>query len=473
MRENPAQPITLREPPPSTGEAEEGPSYRLFVFSSLTFASLGGFALAVALPLSSALQWNWGWRWAAMAQAHGQVQLLGWAGLFAMGMAYRLMPRFSGRPLAFPFLQKWSWGALVASLLLRMAAQPAEVGVQQQTFLILSGALGLGAALAFAAVVFGTLLHRHSRAEATGYFFVAAAAAFVVQAAVELADVSLMAQRDENVVRYLENDALLFLQVYGFLLMLIMGVGTRAVPTFSGLPRPNVALKLLCLSYCAVVVAYVTSDLWRATGSSSVALVRTEDAALVALAPVFVTAVWLTGIFRPAAIRLRPASQPHLWFLRSAFAWLLVAGGLAAYYGGRGVIDGAPTSTFAADAIRHSISVGVVTAMVMGMSMLVLPEHAARRMHHPDEPFWPLTLALMLNLSAALRLWPALAGLHWLDADRYWPMAAAGTLGEAAVLVYAALFIRNYLELRRGIVPLPPAGPARTGADSAPNASTP
>ena len=53
-----------------------------------------------------------------------------------------------------------------------------------------------------------------------------------------------------------------------------------------------------------------------------------------------------------------------------------------------------------------------------------------------------------LNVATALRVWPAIEGLNWLAMTRYWPMAAAGALAEAAVVVYALMFVQSYFEQR-------------------------
>ena len=65
-----------------------------------------------------------GIRWQALIQAHGQLQLIGFGGLFVMGMSLRLMPRFSGRPLAFRALVPALIPAIVTSLILRSVAEP-------------------------------------------------------------------------------------------------------------------------------------------------------------------------------------------------------------------------------------------------------------------------------------------------------------------------------------------------------------
>jgi hypothetical protein len=426
-----------RSPVPQVAE----PPYQIFVLSSLAAALGAGFVLATLVPLSVVLDWGWGRHYTSLIQAHGQVQLLGWLGLFIMGMAYRLLPRFSGRPLAFPVLVWASWATLSASLIVRLAAQPAGADAWQRSALVCSGVLGFVAAAAFALVIFATVAHPGSRAGATAYFFVAGALAFFVQAGIGLALLALAAQRGEDAVRPIEAAALLHLQLYGFVAMFLLGVASRAVPTFSGLPRPELQAKALALGLTAVVAVYVVAALWIAAGTRNTLLFRLEAASFAGLGSLFLAAGWLVGIFRTAANRLRPASQQHVWFIRTAFGWLVIAGGLSAYYGVRAAFDGVPVSYDGIDAVRHSVGVGVASTMILGMGMLVLPEFAIRRMRHPSERALPLFMLALLIVAAALRVAAAMAAPHWLSADVYWPMAVAGMLAELAIALFGATFV--------------------------------
>ena len=433
--------------PPARAVAEE-PPYHVFILTSMGLAVAAGFTLATVVPLSIVLDWGWGGRYTPLIQAHGQVQVLGWIGLFIMGMAYRLMPRFSGRPLQFRGLVWASWVALLAALVLRLTAQPAGEGLWQRSALVASGALVVVAAGAFALIVLATLLHRNSRAGATAYFFVLGAIAFLAQAGMSLALLVLMAQRGQETVRPLEAAGLLHLQFYGFIVMFILGVASRAVPTFSGLPRPELQAKALALALAVVVVAFVVAALWVAAGARDAALYRLEGGAFAALGPLFLAAAYIVGIFRPAANRLGAASRQHIWFIRSAFGWLLIAGGLAAYYGVRAAAGGTPISPYGIDALRHTVGVGVASSMIVGMAMLVLPEFAIRRMRHPSERALPLAILALLNGATALRVAAAVATPQWLSPDRYWPMAVGGAMAWGAIVLFSVLFIWSLLQKR-------------------------
>src|SRR5215472_2315794 len=95
-----------------------------FLGAALAVGTAGGFLLATVLTLSLALKVSLGPWWAAMAQAHGHLQLYGWAGLFVLGVALHFLPRLRGTPLTYPQAVPWMLGAQLASIILRGVAQP-------------------------------------------------------------------------------------------------------------------------------------------------------------------------------------------------------------------------------------------------------------------------------------------------------------------------------------------------------------
>ena len=407
-----------------------------------------GFVLATLAPLSVVLDWGWGANYTAVVQAHGQVQILGWVGLFIMGMAYRLMPRFSGRPLPAPPFVWTSWLALSASLILRMAAQPASEGVWQQSMLVTSGALGVIAAVVFAIVVVRTIAHRESRAGATGYFFLLGAGAFVAQACLNLVLLIQVAQRSGDVLYPLDAAGLLHLQFYGFISMFVLGVATRAVPTFSGLPRSELQGKALAIALAGAVTVFLVAALLTAKDGRSGALNQVEAWSFAMLGPLFVAVAWQAGILPPKANRVAAASQPHVWFIRAAFVWLLIAAGIASYYGVRAGFTGTTISAHGVDALRHVVGLGFASQMIIGMAMLILPEFAIWRLRHLRERLPTLTLLLLLNTAVALRVGAAVATPQWNGVDRLWPMAIAGGLGWVAVMLFAGIFVWGMVHKR-------------------------
>src|SRR6185295_3033438 len=93
---------------------------------SLVLDSVAGFGLDLVLLLPVAFRLPVELRWLPLVQVHGQVQTLGFAGLFIFAVGTILFPRFLGVP---------SWNAgraarggllLAAGVTLRALSQPLE-----------------------------------------------------------------------------------------------------------------------------------------------------------------------------------------------------------------------------------------------------------------------------------------------------------------------------------------------------------
>jgi hypothetical protein len=423
--------------------------YRAFLATSLALAVGGGFLLAVLLPLARALEWDWGARWDPLAQAHGQLQLVGFTGLFTAGMALRLMPRFSGRQLAFPRVIPWIIAMLAASLVLRAAVQPAGDSVARDVLLLLSATLLCAGALAFASVIWRTVLHPESRAEATAVFFSLGSLGFVAASGLNLAVVIEMVRDSLATAPPAKGSAIVTLLEYGFILLFLGGVGLRAVPNLVGRPRPERSARAVAFVLGSGVAIHAAALLYAAYAEEAdAAVMRVSDAGLFVAALGFLGIAWLSGVFRQSANRVAGASQLQFWFIRAAMTWLTLGALMLAWFSSRAFTEPRFVDAFAIDAVRHAVAVGVLTQMIVGMAMLVVPEFAGRRLQHPDERWIVIGMIGALNVAAALRVWPALEGIDWLESTRWWPMAIAGTLAEFVLLTFAFMFLQSWREQR-------------------------
>lgn len=445
MTSIPLRSVAQEEPHPGHYEAP----YNLFIAASLALGLGGGFLLSILLPLARTLDWGWGGtqRWLVFVQVHGQLQLIGFGGLFVIGKALRLMPRVSGRTLAFRSLIPLLIPAIGGYLILRSFAQPLDDGALRDAALAVSAALLLFGATAFAAIVWGTMLHRESRAEATGYFFALGAGGALASAAINAVQTYQLLSDSLAAAPVLRQSALVFVELFGFLVMFVAGVGTRAVPSLTGRPRLQVAPRVASLVLTAGVALFTAYALIAAERLPSETLIRMGDAGIILTGVAFAMVVWITGGLAPSS-RVAPASRVQFWFVRSAYGWMLVAAALSVWYGARAFADGRPLDQFEFDAVRHVFTVGVLTMMIVGMAMLIIPEFAGRRLQHRDERWLHIVMIVALNLAAALRLWPALEGIDWLEDTRYWPIAISGMLASGVVAVFAAMFAQSWWEQR-------------------------
>jgi hypothetical protein len=94
---------------------------------------------------------------------------------------------------------------------------------------------------------------------------------------------------------------------------------------------------------------------------------------LLITAAAFVMLVWISGALLPSRNRVGAASQTAFWFVRSAYAWMAVAAVLTGWYAARGFVHSELPDMFEIDAVRHVLTIGVLTMMITGMGLLILP----------------------------------------------------------------------------------------------------
>jgi len=125
---------------------------RSFLRSSLAWLALG-VTLGVAMAAQPA--------WAIYRPAHEHMNLLGFVTMMIFGVAYHVIPRFSGRPLRYPHLAVWHfWIAnaglalMVLGFILRVHAASVAAGTAS---LAVGGTLSALGAYAFVLNLWRTL----------------------------------------------------------------------------------------------------------------------------------------------------------------------------------------------------------------------------------------------------------------------------------------------------------------------------
>jgi hypothetical protein len=355
-------------------------------------ATLGLVALTIA-GLRGSLQAGLA-GWTPVIQAHGHVQIFGWVALFIMGVAYHVVPRFKATDLHRPDLARRTFWLMAAGLAARALAQP----YTQEAFAAAVGVAGALAELAavglFAWIIARTLSSSDTPRAPFERYLLAGNVWFLLLAAANLVSMARMAATGDPVIPPHLNAALLHIQVVGFIGLWILGVSLRILPVFLGLRNlgaPDAHGILWALNLAVALTA--------AAELGGPALLR-APAALFELGAVLAFALGL-GIFR------RPARIPHAdpnpyyrKFIVAAYAWLVLATGLLAFItlheAARGPLPHELTGSY-----RHAITVGFITAMIMGVASRIVPVfrgvplQGARLL---DAAFW------LLNAGCAIRV---------------------------------------------------------------------
>ncbi|MGI8554439.1 MAG: NnrS family protein [Dehalococcoidia bacterium] len=430
--------------------------YLLFLATSLALALGLGFVLAILLPVAVSLQASWGLRWQALAQVHGHVQVVGFAGLFIAGMAYRLVPRFSGVPLQHPWTVLPVFGLLLIGIGLRALAQPLN---DNPLFAWGSAAASLaelaGAGL-FCLSMLTTLQRPLHDRQHWALFMGAGAIWFLLQAicgAWFLTDLSLHggtanALAGGRTVLPADRDNLLVaLQLYGFLLGFIFGVASRAVPTFFA-HRPPARLVLgSWASLQAGLLLFALESLSETAGHPPFA--RLQALGLLGLGLGLIGGAASTGSWK-AAERLRPSARGAAGLLKAAFFWCALAGCLDVVFAVWDLVADRSLAGSEADAVRHLLTVGVVTTMIAAMGHLVVPALATQRLAGITARRRLLLLQRLLIAAVLLRATPSLlTGLS--SRLRVSLIGVSGILAWLAIALFA-WFLLQARRQQRGTI---------------------
>jgi uncharacterized protein involved in response to NO len=422
----------------SRGVHERFPSLP-FLWWAIGLALTAGFGLGMLLFLHLAVGQPASPWWVAAVQAHGHVQVFGWGGMFALGIGLFFLPRLRGCPAPSPRAVRTAAWLLGGGLALRALAQPTVAALEPGGLrlaagaaLALSGVLELaGAALAVGALL-AVAWRGPALASRTGLvavipfavtFFASLALALAVNAVALATDA-----RTTGLVPGAADWTIVHLGLVGMLVPIVSAVSARTFPLYLRLRVPPLR------ELYAVFAVYVIGLLLRST---SVLALPTALEPLPALGAV-ILGLALVGIvvvvdvpFR-RTLRTRPGqawpSVPEYrasdCLIVAAYIWLGVAGLLM-------ILEGlswwglAPRPPL--DAERHALGAGLVSLLILGMAIRMVPGFAGRKLYSARLVWATVWLG---NAAVLLRVLPLFAPSSRLTTTL---LGLAGLLGLAAV----------------------------------------
>lgn len=407
--------------------------------AALLLGAGGGFALAALLTTSQALGLPLGVWWLATAQAHGHLQVYGWAGLFVLGVATHFLPRLRGAPLAHPRLIPWCLGLVVAGLLARALGQPlmalmmvhgdgvwrAMVGLSGIAEAL--GYLGLGSCLALTLRA-GPPLATRKAFRSVLPLLAGALTSLEVAALVNCANTLALGWQAQPVVGGVADELNITLGLFGFLVPMALAMSAQSLPLYAGLePFPRQMLWPLAGCYFGGLVAFCAGMLVASGGSALGPDV--EGLGLLAMGAALLTFI---GVFlrmmrgrrklpekvtslapapavaerRYAEVKAsnRKAYGPFVGLVASAYLWALLAGVLILTDGGALLVTG--DIPFALDAVRHALAIGFIALLICGLAPRMVPAFSGG---HIASPRYVTATLWLGNVSAVLRVGSILA----------------------------------------------------------------
>ena len=385
--------------------------YRPFFLSGITIALTLGAAWGAYLLVRIAAAERFTAVGLHEVNAHGHAQIFGWVGLFVMGFAYQAFPRFKHTDLAYPRFAYASGVMMMTGILVRSIGEPF---VATQSWLhspVLAAAwLEVAAIVIFVGIIFTTWRHSHKPLAFYDAYIASALIWFFVHAvydAIYLAATLAASEREELLTLVAKwQGPLREMQIHGFALLMILGVSQRMFHYFYGLPAPSEHLSrwMLPVLNLAIVGEVLGLILMRSKGHAWAMLWYGSS---IVLAGSVVSLVINWKIFSAPK-----ESDRSLKFMRAAYVWLFVSLAmlllLPAYqfavlptFAPQSVATQTGFSHAYYGAIRHAITVGFVSLMIVGVAAKVVPTLNGvdvRVLSHLWGPF------VLLNLGCSLRV---------------------------------------------------------------------
>jgi uncharacterized protein involved in response to NO len=412
------------------------------VKTALLMGACGGFVLATVLTLSPIFPVPLGTWWEAVVQAHGHLQLYGWAGLFVLGVALHFFPRLCGAPLAGARFVPWLLGIAVAGLVLRAVSQPLlammPVLVWQVT-LVGSGLFEVIAIAGILSLLLLTALHGPRAQTRPAYwsilpFFAMGFCSLGLACIVNLLAV-VQAAQGSGLALSMSDTLNVTLGLFGFLVPIALAMSARSLPMYAGLdsfPRrvlwPLAGAYFVGLVLLCVGAANGLQSLW-ASVINGLGMVLT-GAVVLLFVGFFLSLMRKRGRLPQRVVQLAPEPAalartyqhqvkreqkdygPFVGLVASAYLWALLGALLLLIDGGYMLTTGRALLDF--DAIRHSFALGFIALLICGIAPRMLPGFSGGRIVSPklvSATLWLGNIAAVLRVGSVL-LAPLLAGVQ-------------------------------------------------------------
>ena len=384
--------------------------YRPFALLGLAATLAGGIPLGV---------WMLAWLYLGVAavpaewiQLHAHVQIFGFFGTLIMGVAQHLLPRFTGRPVSRSPFMRWPLGLQVAGLALRIGGTAAP----RPELVLIAASLQAAAFLLFAAWVWRALDPRPLRF-LRWHLTVSSAwlgGACALETWLRAEALGAVAPPPALVGLRLVQVMGLFGGVLGWVLGVLLRAGPMFLPRWRAPARAARALPGLLALGVGIAASSAAPGLRAEAG---LALAGLGEFIVLSTAAGFLL---LGGALRPGrgALPMVARSPEEAQIFRVA----MLSGGGAVL--GSGAAVAAAWAGFdvrlLGDAVRHLLTVGVLTSVVVAMVFRLVPVLEGRALPWPRlrrVALWSLAAGIVLRSTEVL------VGLGWLALAPWIPLS--------------------------------------------------
>ena len=421
--------------PPPGGEPSSWTISRRLLKASLwcTFTLGASFGAVNLLTIHLALgpvppAHNW---------VHASFQVIGFVLMFLIGLAYQVVPRSRGVPLAATSLARATLPLLLGGLVLRMYGQFGPLLPGTPAALLAGGLAILAGIFSFAIVLAATWRAAPPARPAAGVAGIAAGTLWWLVAGVLLVAEGMRAvsARDADLgARY--NEAFYTAALIGGAMSWIQAMFRRIGAATFGLRAPDTGLLTFALVLWQLGAAAATLGACLPPGLAADQLF---DAGLLGLAAGTLVFVWGARILSPPARRPDPSHvvpAPVRRTVRLAFVALLLFATLATIHAAS-ELTGHVLSRLIWDGARHALALGCITPLILGLGSFIVPRLAGaplRRTRWRSTGLALIGIGLLgreCELLGSLLSWP---GALWISGTSGLVAATGVVLAGGAIL---------------------------------------
>lgn len=413
-----------------------------FIWVALATAILAGFAIGAHLAFVIGFNFPLGHGFYGFIQTHGHVQLVGWAGLFIIGISLHVVPRLASVPIAHPqWIPRILW-LMASGLLLRTVGQTVLPYLGRSRLFVPWSWLAAGSGLLeFSGIVMYVLLllrtlrgigniRLQPALLSVRAYFGMMLVGWLLYGSLNAGLLGHMAVEKAFIVSPGWNEFAIQVFIDLVLLPVAFAFSVRMLPLYLTLRAPDWPVRGTAYAYLSVVVVQlVASALLRSEIAPRIAS-SAAGLAMLLKGGVIIWFVWEFDILlrrhdpwtvkrelQPGPDRrpTRPGLPDYGEFGRferlvyAAFTWLVLAASFE-MLDGSVVLLGLPPPV-ATDPVRHVYLLGFITLLIFGVSIRVIPGLLKRKcvasVPLVDATFW------LGNTAAVCRVLPLIlpAGL--------------------------------------------------------------
>jgi len=233
-----------------------------YVWVALTTAIIAGFSIGAHLTAVVGFGFPLGKGFYSFIQTHGHVQLVGWAGMFIIGVSLHFIPRLASTPISQPqWLQRILW-LIATGLLLRSIGHAVLPYITESVFFLPvnwmvagSGLVEWSGILIYLLLLIRTIrgladAHRQPGLLSVRPYFGMMLAGWIIYASLNLILLIQMAQGKKLVVDQSWNEFAITMFIGLVLIPVAFAFSVRMFPLYLRLPAPDWPVRGTALYMC-------------------------------------------------------------------------------------------------------------------------------------------------------------------------------------------------------------------------------